>query len=93
MQAQNTNAFSDPAFVALWVVEGIAAAAAGVVLVAEVSGISPALPISSPFSLSASYTEEGKPALPSFHMAVQFSQVSNFYYFPFGRKKSANPSR
>lgn len=78
----------------LWLlVVVVSTAAAGVVLVAEVPGISPALPISSSCSLSASYIEVGKPALPSLHMAVQFSQISNFYYFPFSRKKSANSSR
>lgn len=93
LQAQNANAFSNPTFVGLWVVVVVSTAAAGVVLGAEVPRISLALPISSSCSVSASYTEVGKPVLASLHVAVQFSQISNFYYFPFGRKKSANSSR
>lgn len=66
---------------------------AGVVWVADVPGISPALPLSSSCSLSVSYTEVGKPALASLLVAVKFSQVSNFYYFPSGSEKSANSNR
>lgn len=90
--AQSTNAFSNPSLVGLWGVVVVSTAAAGVVLAAGVPGISPALPISPSCSLSASYTEVGKSALASLHVAVQFSQVSNFSYFPFGRKKSTNCS-
>lgn len=74
------------------VVVVVSTAAAGVVFVAEVPEISPALLISPSRHLSASYTEVGKPALASLHVAVQFSQVSNYSYFPFSRKKSANCS-